>query len=139
MLFKITNGAVDLGAETVLEEINFEIKDREKIAVVGRNGAGKSTLLKVITGEIELSEGVGEDKKIVVTSGSPVIGYLKQNAFLDDTVTLIDEVREAYREVIDLEEEIDRLQGILEVEPSEKVLQKLNDTRERFELLGGLY
>ncbi|MBQ2715055.1 MAG: ATP-binding cassette domain-containing protein, partial [Clostridia bacterium] len=73
MLFKIVNGAVDLGAETVLEEINFEIRDKEKIALVGRNGAGKSTLLKVITGEIELSEGIGEEKKNLVSSGSPII------------------------------------------------------------------
>lgn len=139
MLFKITNGAVDLGAETVLEEINFEIREREKIAVVGRNGAGKSTLLKVITGEVELSEGVGEDKKIVVTSGSPVIGYLKQNAFSDESRTLIEEVKDAYRDVIKLEEEISRIEKLLEDDPSEKVLQTLNDTRERYELLGGLY
>ena len=139
MLFKITNGAVDLGAETVLEEINFEIREREKIAVVGRNGAGKSTLLKVITGEVELSEGIGEDKKIVVTSGSPVIGYLKQNAFTDESRTLIDEVREAYREVIELENDIIKIERLLEQTPSEKLLQSLNDTRERYELLGGLY
>ena len=139
MLFKITNGAVDLGAETVLEEINFEIREKEKIAVVGRNGAGKSTLLKVITGEVELTEGVGEDKKIVVTSGSPVIGYLKQHAFEDESRTLLQEVRRAYEEVIKLEEEIERIESLLVVEPSEKLLIKLSDTRERFELLGGLY
>lgn len=139
MLFKITNGAVDLGAETVLEEINFEIRDREKIAVVGRNGAGKSTLLKVITGEVELSEGIGEDKKIVVTSGNPVIGYLKQNAFTDESRTLLDEVREAYRDVIKLEEEIAKIERLLEETPSEKLLVSLSDARERYELLGGLY
>lgn len=139
MLFKITNGAVDLGAETVLEEINFEIRDKEKIAVVGRNGAGKSTLLKVITGEVELSDGIGEEKKLVVTSGSPVIGYLKQNAFIDESRTLLQEVRSAYSEVIALEVEIDRLERELETNPNEKLLIKLADTRDRFELLGGLY
>ena len=48
MNFKITNGSVEYGAETILEEINIEIKDKEKIAIIGRNGAGKSTLLKAI-------------------------------------------------------------------------------------------
>ena len=139
MLFKITNGAVDLGAETVLEEINFEIRDREKIAVVGRNGAGKSTLLKVITGEIELSDGIGEEKKLVVTSGSPVIGYLKQNTFVDESRTLLQEVRSAYSEVIALECEIEKLERELESNPNEKLLVKLADTRDRFVLLGGLY
>ena len=139
MLFKITNGAVDLGAETVLEEINFEIRDREKIAVVGRNGAGKTTLLKVITGEVELTEGVGEERKIVVTSGAPVIGYLTQHAFIDESVTLVDEVRRAYSEVIALEEEISKIENLLEISPTEKLLTQLTDKRERFELLGGLY
>lgn len=139
MLFKITNGAVDLGAETVLEEINFEIRDREKIAVVGRNGAGKTTLLKVITGEVELTEGVGEERKIVVTSGMPVIGYLTQHAFIDESVTLVDEVRRAYNEVIALEEEISKIENLLEISPTEKLLTQLTDKRERFELLGGLY
>ena len=139
MLFKITNGAVDLGAETVLEEINFEIRDREKIAVVGRNGAGKTTLLKVITGEVELTEGVGEERKIVVTSGAPVIGYLTQHAFSDESVTLVDEVRRAYSEVIALEEEISKIENLLEISPTEKLLTQLTDKRERFELLGGLY
>ena len=45
MLFKITNGSVSFGADTVLENVEFEIKDKEKIAIVGRNGCGKSTLL----------------------------------------------------------------------------------------------
>ena len=45
MNYKITNGAISFGAETILEEINFEIKDKDKIAIIGRNGAGKTTLL----------------------------------------------------------------------------------------------
>ena len=48
MNFKVTNGSVELDGETIIEEVNFEIRDREKIAIVGRNGAGKSTLLKAI-------------------------------------------------------------------------------------------
>ena len=78
MLFKITNGSVSFGADTVLENIDIEIKDGEKIAVVGRNGCGKSTLLKCITGEITPEEGTGETPFSIVKSGNPVIGYLKQ-------------------------------------------------------------
>ena len=48
MNYRITNGSVSYGAETILEEINFEINNKDKIAVVGRNGAGKSTLLKAL-------------------------------------------------------------------------------------------
>ena len=54
MLYQISNGAVELGAELILKKVNFEIRDREKIAVVGRNGSGKTTLLKLISGEVDL-------------------------------------------------------------------------------------
>ena len=51
MLYQIANGCVRFGADTILEHINFEIRNNEKIAVVGRNGCGKTTLLKLIAGE----------------------------------------------------------------------------------------
>ena len=62
MNFKITNGSVEYGAETILEEINIEIKEKEKIAIIGRNGAGKSTLLKAIINNDLLTQGTGEEK-----------------------------------------------------------------------------
>lgn len=137
MLFKIVNGAVDLGAETVLEEINFEIKDKEKIAIVGRNGAGKSTLLRVITGEIELSEGIGEEKKNLISSGAPVIGYLKQNAFSDESETMLDEILHAYDDVIACEKEMEKLSQKLLVDQSENTIKAYSDIHEKFEFLGG--
>ena len=45
MLYQISNGCVKFAADTILEHINFEIRNTEKIAVVGRNGCGKTTLL----------------------------------------------------------------------------------------------
>ena len=48
MNFRIVNGSISYGAETILEEINFEIREKDKIAIVGRNGSGKTTLLKAI-------------------------------------------------------------------------------------------
>ena len=62
MNYKIINGAVSYGADTILEEINFEIKDKDKIAIVGRNGSGKTTLLKTLIDNDMLEQGVGESK-----------------------------------------------------------------------------
>ncbi len=62
MNYRITNGSVSYGAETILEEINFEVKGSEKVAIVGRNGCGKSTLLKAIVNNELLEEGIGEEK-----------------------------------------------------------------------------
>ena len=85
MLYQICNGAVRFAAETVLEHINFEIRNKEKIAVVGRNGCGKTTLLKLIAGEVELSKRDSDEDIYIARAGKPVIGYLKQNAFEDDS------------------------------------------------------
>ena len=48
MHIKITNGAVMLDGEYILECVNFDFKDKDKIAIVGKNGAGKTTLLKAL-------------------------------------------------------------------------------------------
>ncbi|MFQ9749071.1 MAG: hypothetical protein ACLRYY_09315 [Anaerobutyricum soehngenii] len=44
MRYQIKNGTVSLGGKTVLDHIDFSVKGREKVAVVGRNGAGKRAL-----------------------------------------------------------------------------------------------
>ena len=137
MLFKIINGAVSIGATDVLEEINFEIKDKEKIAIVGRNGAGKSTLLKVITGEVELSDGIGEEKRNLISSGANVIGYLKQNPFSDENSTMLEEVLLSYKDIIDLENKIEKLSKVLETNPTEQNIKLFSDMQDEFEFLGG--
>ena len=81
MNYKIINGAISYGAETILEEINFEIKEKEKIAIVGKNGSGKTTLLKAILENEMLEEGIGENKFGVYKQGNPIIGHLKQIEF----------------------------------------------------------
>lgn len=78
MNYRITNESVSYGAETILEEINFEVKGSEKVAIVGRNGSGKSTLLKAIVNNELLEEGIGKEKFNIHKEGNPVIGYLKQ-------------------------------------------------------------
>ncbi|HBC83899.1 MAG TPA: ABC-F type ribosomal protection protein OptrA, partial [Clostridiales bacterium] len=109
MNYRITNGSVSYGAETILEEINFEVKGNEKVAIVGRNGSGKSTLLKSIINNELLEEGTGEEKFNIYKEGSPVIGYLKQIEFDDDNITMLDEILKVYKPIIDLEEKINKL------------------------------
>ena len=48
MNYRIVNGAISYGAETILEEINFELNEKDKIAIVGRNGARKNNSFKSI-------------------------------------------------------------------------------------------
>ena len=51
MYLNIKNGSIEINGNTILEDINFLVKNNEKVGVVGRNGSGKTTLLKAITGE----------------------------------------------------------------------------------------
>ena len=52
MLYQIKDGTVSAGGQTILSHIDFYIKEKEKLAVVGKNGAGKTTLLRLLAGEL---------------------------------------------------------------------------------------
>lgn len=137
MNYRITNGAVEFGAETILEEINIEIKDKEKIAIIGRNGAGKSTLLKAIVNNQMLTEGTGEDKFNVYKEGNPVIGYLKQMEFEDDSISMLDEILKVYKPITDLEKRIDLLVEKMQSDSTEELAKEYSKLMDRYEFLGG--
>lgn len=137
MNYRITNGAVEFGAETILEEINIEIKDKEKIAIIGRNGAGKSTLLKAIVNNQMLTEGTGEDKFNVYKEGNPVIGYLKQMEFEDDSISMLDEILKFYKPITDLEKRIDLLVEKMQSDSTEELAKEYSKLMDRYEFLGG--
>ena len=54
MLYQIKDGTVSAGGQTILSHVDFYIKEKEKLAVVGKNGAGKTTLLRLLAGELQL-------------------------------------------------------------------------------------
>ena len=137
MNYKIVNGSVSYGADTILEEINFEIKEKDKIAVVGRNGCGKSTLLKAIIDNGMLEQGIGEQKFGVYKQGSPIIGYLEQVQFEDDDCTLLQEILKIYKPIIDLEEKIAILEEELKNDSTEKNIKSYTSALEQYELLDG--
>ena len=137
MLLKIVNGGVSFGADTVLERIDFEIKEREKIAIVGRNGAGKSTLLKCITGEVPLEEGTGEDAFSFSKAKNCTVGYLKQIAFEDESKSLLDEILTVFKPIIDTENKMQALLLEMENSSDEKKVKEYSSLSERFEFLGG--
>ena len=137
MHFKIQNGAVSFGADTVLENVDFEIKDREKIAIVGRNGCGKSTLLKCVAGLIAMEEGTGEQPFAISKVGNPVIGYLQQISFEDDSVSLLDEVLKVFKPIFELEEKMQKLLAEIERNADEKKIKEYSALTEKFEFLGG--
>lgn len=137
MNYRIVNGSVSCGADTILEEINFEIKNNEKIAIVGRNGSGKSTLLKAIIDNELLSEGVGTEKFSIYKEGIHTIGYLKQIDFEDDSITMLDEILKVYKEIIDVENKMEELVAKMQEDSSEELAKKYSKLQEAYEHMDG--
>jgi len=137
MNYCIVNGAVSYGADTILEEINFEIKNKEKIAIVGRNGSGKSTLLKAIIDNDLLTEGIGLEKFNIYKEGKPTLGYLKQIDFEDDSITMLDEILKVYKDIILLEKKLEELVIKMQEHSSEDLAKEYSRLQERYELLDG--
>ena len=67
MLYQIKDGTVSAGGQTILSHVDFYIKEKEKIAVVGKNGAGKTTLLRLLAGELQLDR---DDRRCMDTINS---------------------------------------------------------------------
>ena len=137
MLLKITNGGVSFGADTVLECINFEIRDREKIAIVGRNGCGKTTLLKCISGEITPEEGTGEERFGFFKQSNLTIGHLRQIAFEDDSATLEEEILKVFNPILQTEAKMQALLAEIESNPDHDKIKAYSSLSDKFEFLGG--
>lgn len=137
MLYQMHNGAVAFGGTTVLENINFEIRNTEKIAVTGRNGCGKTTLLRLIAGEIELTRRDSDEHIYITQSGKPSIGYLKQVAFEEEEATLENEVRKAFSDILRIKEEMEQLLETMETDATQEMAGRYTNLQERFQYLGG--
>ena len=145
MLYKIQKGTVEYGADVILDNIDFEIKNKnEKIAVVGRNGCGKTTLLKLISGDISLTRHDGDEDTAIFKAGNLEIGYLRQIAFENEELTLDEEIRKVFKRILDMKKRLDELvifmseNSVSETE-HEKLAHEYVELEERFKDDGGYY
>lgn len=139
MLYQISNGAVAFGDDVILHSIDFEIRNTEKIAIVGRNGCGKTTLLKLISGEVEMEKLDSDESAFIAKAGNPEIGYLKQIAFDDPEVTLEQEVRKCFVKMDERKAELARAAAELEHDYSDEKVARYTAMEEAFKDDGGYY
>ena len=139
MLYQISNGAVAFGDDVILHSIDFEIRNTEKIAIVGRNGCGKTTLLKLISGEVEKEKLDSDESAFIAKAGNPEIGYLKQIAFDDPDVTLEQEVRKCFVKMDERKAELARAAAELEHDYSDEKVARYTAMEEAFKDDGGYY
>lgn len=131
MRYQIHKGAKYFGATTVFEDIQFEIRNNEKIAVVGRNGCGKTTLLKVMAGIEQLDR--GEIHKENKTS----IGYLAQTTFANEEHTVREELESAFDDLKEMQQRLNEMTDAMIYDHSEELLKKYANLAQAFEEAGG--
>lgn len=104
MVLACQNISKTYGGDDILNNINFHIEAKEKLAIVGINGAGKSTLLKIIMGEEEADDGQ------IIIGKDITVGYLAQhqNPYYDKTI--YEELLSVKQNVIALQEQIRQLE-----------------------------
>lgn len=100
MILSCNNLKKSFGINTILENISFNIEDKEKAAIVGVNGAGKSTLFKIAIGELTADSG-----EFIVPKNIN-IGYFSQNIEIDSNKTIYDEMLTVFDYLISLENTI---------------------------------
>ncbi len=137
MLYKINNGCIRYNAQTIIDNINIEIKDAEKIAIIGNNGCGKTSLLKLISNEIGLSKRDSDEDIYIEKYGKISIGYLKQISDHALSCTLQDEIDHIYEPMVQMIENMDRLVEQMERDPSEETIMRYSVLQEEFFRLGG--
>ncbi|MCF0109147.1 MAG: ABC-F family ATP-binding cassette domain-containing protein, partial [Erysipelotrichaceae bacterium] len=131
MLYQINKGTKYFGAEKVFEDIQFEIKNNEKIAVVGRNGCGKSTLLKCMVRELAFDSGT------VHQLSNTRIGYLAQTTLPDDSITVEEEMNKVFEPIFRVQAELQELEEKLKGDFDQAVLDKYADVQMKFEEMNG--
>jgi len=118
----------------VLQNISFHIEDTEKAALVGINGAGKTTLLRIIVGELAADEG-----QVVLAKGK-TFGYLPQNAAIDSSLTIYEELLSVKKDLIELEKNIRTLEQDMkhaDGEVLDEMMKRYVDMTHRFEISDG--
>ena len=138
MRYQIKHALVQYAADTILEDVNFEIHDKEKIAVVGRNGCGKTTLLKLIAGDIKMSNPDSDEECGIVMAGKQEIGYLRQVSFTDGEITVEEEIRKTFASVFACEERMAEIeQALHRGEEAPELLYEYDNLQKRMEAQRG--
>ena len=134
MILQCSHISKSFDGNTILNDISFHINEQEKTAIVGVNGSGKSTLLKILMGEYEADDGE------IIIQKDAVIGYLAQNQDIDSAKSVLEEMQDAKKDVIALEQELNDITEQMNHasgEELEHLIAKSDTLRHRFELAGG--
>ena len=134
MILACHNISKSFGDQMIVKSGSFHIEEREKAALIGMNGAGKSTILKMIMHELDTDSG-----EIIIAKGK-TIGYLSQHQELSSENSILEEIKTAKADIIEMEKQIRTMElemKHLEGDALENRLHSYHLLTERFEQANG--
>ncbi|MBQ4094612.1 MAG: ABC-F family ATP-binding cassette domain-containing protein [Oscillospiraceae bacterium] len=130
MILSLQGVRFSYGGNRVIENATFQIEERDRVGLVGYNGCGKSTLLGIITGALYPDDGA------VVFANGAVMGYLRQDAGLDATQTVLSEMQRSGN-ADELLARMKQLERAMASDPS--LLEEYRVVSERYEAIDGYH
>lgn len=129
-------GGIDksYGTESVLENISFEVRENDRIGLVGSNGSGKTTLFRILTGDLAADGGE------VSRANRTVLGYMEQHVCRNLERRAYDEVLSAFRPLLDMESELEQILRDLQAKPDHAgaLIERQTFLTDRYHADGGL-
>ncbi len=136
-MVSIQNLSMQFTGEDLFTDINFMIREKDRIGLVGKNGAGKTTLIRLLCGLEQPYKGD------VIMSDNVTIGYLPQEKNVHSTKTVLDEAMTAFEEYYEIERQLAKLQDELsnredyESASYQRLCEKMSHLNERLSIMGG--
>ncbi|MDS8423906.1 ABC-F family ATP-binding cassette domain-containing protein [Streptococcus pneumoniae] len=120
--------------EVLFDNINLQVDERDRIALVGKNGAGKSTLLKILVGEEEPTSGeINKKKDISLSYLAQDSRFESENTIYDEMLHVFDDLRRTDKQLRQMELEMGEKSG----EDLDKLMSDYNRLSENFRQAGG--
>ena len=113
-IVSIQNLKVDFGGKVLFEDVSFDVNQGDFVGLIGANGTGKTTLFKVITGEIEPTEGGA------FVSKTTKIGYLEQHACHGSVRTVYDEALSVFEPLMKIESQLEYIASAIDKNESNR-------------------
>ena len=120
--------------DVLFENINLQVDERDRIALVGKNGAGKSTLLKILVGEEEPTSGeINKKKDISLSYLAQDSRFESENTIYDEMLHVFDDLRSTEKQLRQMELEMGEKTGA----DLDKLMSDYDRLSEEFRQAGG--